>query len=107
MAFAIAAAASCVLGWLVYRAIGRRPDEDAPLNRRAEQLVGAHAVVSEAFVNGEGKVRVGDSRWLAEGPPLREGTAVVVTAARGARLVVRDAGAPDQGSSADDAASTG
>jgi membrane protein implicated in regulation of membrane protease activity len=36
---------------------------------------------------------VGDSQWLAEGPPLDEGAAVVVTAVRGARLVVRDAGA--------------
>lgn len=91
--FAIAAAASCVLGWFVYRALPGRRGEDAQLNLRAQQLLGAHATVSEPFVNGEGKVRVGDSQWLAEGPPLRQGTAVVVTAVHGARLVVREAGA--------------
>jgi hypothetical protein len=89
--FAIAAAASCVLGWFVYRASGRRPTEADLLNRRAVQLIGASATVCEDIVNGEGKVRVGDSLWLAEGPPLRAGTAVVVTAVHGARLVVREA----------------
>lgn len=90
-AFAAAAAVSCVLGWFVYRTMPGRRGHDASLNRRALQLVGAHAVVCEAFVNGEGKVRIGDSQWLAEGPALREGSAVVVTAVRGARLVVRGA----------------
>lgn len=92
--FAIAAAASCVLGWFVYRALPSRRGDEAMLNRRAQALIGARATVCEGFVNGEGKVRVGDSQWLAEGPPLRVGTAVVVTAVRGARLVVREAGAP-------------
>jgi inner membrane protein len=89
--FAIAAALSCVLGWFVYRALPGRHGVDATLNRRAQQLVGARAVVCEPIVNGEGKVRVGDSQWLAEGPALQEGAAVVVTAVRGARLVVREA----------------
>jgi membrane protein implicated in regulation of membrane protease activity len=90
-AFAAAAGFSCVLGWFVYRTMPGRRGEDTLLNRRALQLVGARAIVCDAFVNGEGKVRVGDSLWLAEGPTLHEGDAVIVTAVRGARLVVRDA----------------
>ena len=89
--FVVAAAASCVLGWFVYRVLPGRRGPAGLLNHRAQQLVGAQAVVCEALVNGEGKVRIGDGQWLAAGPALPEGSAVVVTDVRGARLVVRAA----------------
>jgi membrane protein implicated in regulation of membrane protease activity len=50
--------------------------------------VGAHGVVCSNIQNGEGKVRLGDTVWLAEGPNLPEGTSVVVKSVRGARVVV-------------------
>lgn len=91
LAFAVAAAASCVTGWFVYRALPRPANDGANLNQRAAQLVGARGVVSEALRHGQGKVRIGDSQWLAEGPDLAVGDAVVIAAARGTRLVVRPA----------------
>jgi membrane protein implicated in regulation of membrane protease activity len=91
-AFAAAAAVSCVIGFFVYRTLPGRRRAETTLNRRGAQLVGARAVVCEAFVSGQGKVRVGDSLWLAEGPALAAGEAVVVTAVHGARLEVREAG---------------
>ena len=42
-------------------------------------------------MNGEGKVRLGDSIWLAEGPALDEGTPVIVRSVRGTRVVVEAA----------------
>jgi membrane protein implicated in regulation of membrane protease activity len=88
--FAGFAAASCVLGWFVYRRLPAR-DRPTTLNRRALALVGARATVCDDFVNGQGKVRLGDGSWLAEGPPLGAGALVIVTDVRGARLVVRAA----------------
>ncbi len=51
-------------------------------------MVGAHGTVCEAFVNGRGKVRIGDTVWLADGPDLAEGAPVVVAGVRGTRLDV-------------------
>ena len=86
--FATASALSCVAGYFVYRRIDHpRPDE-TPLNQRDMLMVGAHGVVCSNIVNGEGKVRLGDTVWLAEGPSLSEGTSIVVKSVHGARVVV-------------------
>ena len=52
------------------------------LNRRAEQLVGRVLLLEEAIEGGRGKVRVGDTLWLAEGAELPAGTRVKVTGVR-------------------------
>lgn len=58
------------------------------LNRPAGELVGRTATVEEELVAGRGKVRVGDTVWLAEGPDLPEGTSVRIAAHRDVVLVV-------------------
>jgi len=58
------------------------------LNRRAEQLVGRVLLLEEAIEGGRGKVRVGDTLWLAEGAELPAGTRVKVTGARRDALLV-------------------
>jgi hypothetical protein len=58
------------------------------LNRRPDQLVGRVLVVEDAIEGGRGKVRVGDTLWIAEGPDLPVGTQVRVTAAQGTVLRV-------------------
>jgi inner membrane protein len=46
----------------------RGDDSDQPLlNRRAEQLVGRTATLSEAIVEGRGRVRLGDTMWRISG----------------------------------------
>jgi inner membrane protein len=89
--FIIASALSCGIGFFVYRSFKRHKPEDDTLNQRNESMVGAKGVVCETFLNGAGKVRLGDSVWLAEGPDLREGAAVVVKSVRGARVIVEEA----------------
>ena len=62
-------------------------------------MIGARGTVCQAFVNGRGKVRIGDTVWLADGPDLAEGTPVVVAGVRGTRLEVtgqREAGADSE-----------
>ena len=87
--FVVAALLSCALGYFVYRRFGVAAADQ--LNRRNLQLVGAHGVVCEKLVNGEGKVRLGDTVWLAEGPDLAAGAPVVVKSVRGLRVVVEAA----------------
>jgi membrane protein implicated in regulation of membrane protease activity len=45
-------------------------------------------VVFEAIVNGQGKVSLGDSVWLAQGPDMPVGASVVVTGLRGTIVIV-------------------
>ncbi len=64
------------------------------LNERGAQKVGRRAVVGDAFVNGAGKVRMGDTLWIAEsedGANLAAGAMVEITRADGAKLFVKPA----------------
>jgi len=61
------------------------------LNRRSVQLVGRVVMVDEAITHGRGKVRIGDTLWLVEGPDTPAGAQVRVTAAQGAVLRVERA----------------
>jgi hypothetical protein len=88
--FAVASALACVAGYFIYRRSDQFQSTDAPLNRRDVSIVGNRGVVLADFANGEGKVRLGDTVWLAEGPNLTEGTHVVVKSVRGARVIVED-----------------
>jgi inner membrane protein len=89
--FILASALSCAGGFFVYRRFGRTKPDDDTLNQRNMSLVGAKGIVCQSFSNGTGKVRLGDSVWLAEGPNLQEGASVVVTSVRDARVIVEAA----------------
>jgi membrane protein implicated in regulation of membrane protease activity len=88
--FAAASALSCLVGYFVYRGLNRPVAGDLALNQRNLHVVGAHGVVCEAIVDGRGKVRLGDSVWLAEGPDLPAGTRIAVTSVRGTLVVVAE-----------------
>jgi inner membrane protein len=85
--FIAASIVSCTAGYFVYRRFAPR-DDATPLNQRNRLMIGAKGVVCAAFTNGHGKVRLGDSVWLAEGPDLSEGTPVIVKSMRGTALIV-------------------
>jgi hypothetical protein len=90
--FAAASLVSCAIGYFVYRkvmAAGR--DDEVLLNQRERAMVGQKGTVEAAFVNGRGKVRLGDSLWLAEGVNLAAGDAVVVKSVRGTTVIVEAA----------------
>lgn len=79
--------------WIGRRWLMRHPIEstDPLLNDRAARLIGRQVVVSQSIIGGEGKVKVGDSEWLASGPDMPEGSRVTITGANGARLTVEAA----------------
>lgn len=89
--FVAASALSSLAGYFIYRRLHRPRRGELRLNERNLAMVGARGIVSDAFVNGHGKVRLGDGVWLATGPDLAEGTPVVVSAVRGTRLFVEAA----------------
>lgn len=83
-------AGECVASLLIARRWMRRPGPsmDDELNQRGARLIGARAVVDEALAGGQGRVRVGDSSWTAEGPDLPAGAVVRIIAVSGNRLTV-------------------
>lgn len=86
--FAVFAIASCLVYWKFLRPVAERRDDQPLLNRRGAQLVGQRFVVSDAIVNGRGKIRVGDGEWLASGPDIPAGSEVEVVAVDGTTLTV-------------------
>lgn len=68
-------------------------DSDHPqLNLRGARVVGETALVVEDFAGGRGKVRLGDSQWLAtaqDGSNPATGSRVAIIATKGTELIVR------------------
>lgn len=86
--FAVATALSCIGGYFVYRGKEWEHGGEVPLNAPRRSMVGARGTVCQTIVNGRGKVRIGDTVWLADGPDLAEGAPVIVAGVRGTRLEV-------------------
>ena len=61
---------------------------DPNMNKRAERMAGEIAVVVEAISGGTGRVKHGDSEWLARGPDTGVGSHVRITGSDGAVLIV-------------------
>jgi hypothetical protein len=85
--FAVLSVALIVVGRLWFK---RHPiQSDQPhLNRRGEQYVRRVFTLSEAIVNGEGKVQVDDSTWKVQGPDCPAGSKVRVSGVDGVVLIV-------------------
>ncbi|UIP07025.1 NfeD family protein [Erythrobacter sp. SDW2] len=70
---------------------------DPLLNKRGARLVGETAVVVQDFAGGSGRVKLGDSEWLAKGIDMKAGERVRVTGSEGAILLVAPADAIEAG----------
>lgn len=80
--FGVLAILTAVYWWRRQR--GSVESGDQPnLNRRGHELIGRTFVVQQAIVEGRGKIKVGDSVWMAVGPDAAVGTPVRVTAQNG------------------------
>jgi len=74
---------------------GKRVLKDHPvvaaepkMNQRGERVVGETVVVTQAIEGGSGRVRLGDSEWLAKGADAIVGTRLKVVGHDGVVLVV-------------------
>ena len=58
------------------------------MNDRTAKLIGRTVEVCEPIVGGEGRVKVGDGAWTANGPDMPAGARVRITGAAGSVLLV-------------------
>lgn len=65
---------------------------DPKMNRRGARLAGETAIVVQALEAGQGRVRHGDSEWLARGADAAVGARVRITGSDGAVLLVEPLG---------------
>lgn len=66
-----------------------RTATDRPhLNERGQALVGRQLTLTEPIVDGEGRVRIGDTQWRVRGPNLAAGTRIEISQADSATLIV-------------------
>lgn len=61
---------------------------DPLMNRRGARMVGQTALVVQAIEHGSGRVKVGDSEWIAQGPDVAAGERVRIRGTEGAILLV-------------------
>ncbi len=61
------------------------------LNDRSAQYLGRVVVVEDAISGGRGRVRVGDTLWMASGADAPKGAHVRITGAKGSVFVVEPA----------------
>lgn len=85
--FAVGAVGAVYMG---RRYLKENPIEssDPLLNDRIARLIGRQVTVVEPITGGEGKVKVGDTVWLAAGPDAPTGARMRIIGADGARLKV-------------------
>lgn len=86
LVFVVAGLLALLLGRALYRRILSRRDGASEIGRGP---VHEHGVVVDPIVDGRGKVKVRDTVWLAAGPDLAPGTAIVVLRREGTLLHVR------------------
>ncbi|KAB7741143.1 NfeD family protein [Parvibaculum sedimenti] len=78
---ALFAVLSVIAVWTSRRYFARHevPSDHPLLNQRARTYVGRNYTLELAIRNGRGKIRIGDTLWLVEGPDLPAGATVHVT----------------------------
>jgi membrane protein implicated in regulation of membrane protease activity len=85
---------SLIIAFSARRFLRDRPIEssDPLMNRRGARLVGQTAQVTQAIAHGTGRVKLGDSEWIAHGPDIAAGEHVRVSGSEGAVLLVEPLG---------------
>lgn len=81
---------SLIIAFSAKRFLRDKPIEssDPLMNRRGARLVGETALVVQAIEHGSGRVKLGDSEWIARGPSVAAGERVRVSGSEGAILLV-------------------
>ena len=85
--FAVLSVASLFIGRNWLRRSGGNSEEPT-LNMRGASLIGRTADLIDPIHNGRGRVKIGDTVWIAAGPDLPAGTRVKVIGSDGSDLMV-------------------
>lgn len=87
--FLVLALAAAYLGTRIMK--NNTASDEPLLNQPGVQLIGRTATLAEPIREGRGRIQLGDTMWLVQGPDLEAGTRVKVTGTRGSELVVEQA----------------
>ena len=88
IAFVVLSLVAALAGRRFLNQYGAVDIDDPLLNERGRQLVGRTAVLSEPILEGQGRVRIGETVWRVSGPDLPAGTRVRVVDAKSNTLLV-------------------
>jgi membrane protein implicated in regulation of membrane protease activity len=85
--FAVLSVISVFVGrrWLIR---SNASSDEPTLNERGLSLIGRTADLIDPIVNGHGRVKIGDTVWMVDGPDLPLGAKVKVVGSRGSNLRV-------------------
>jgi hypothetical protein len=92
--FGVVAVGFVISGRTVFKGLRKRPTSHPNLNDRFANMVGQHGEAATAFVDQRGKVKVGDTVWLAMQSgevAIRPGDRIVVVGADKGFLQVQSA----------------
>src|SRR5689334_20544539 len=90
--FGVAALALVTAGRTVFKGLRYRAATHPNLNDRTANMIGQKGLAATSFAGGQGKVKFGDTVWLAQQADSRaisEGDQVVVAGAEGTTLKVK------------------
>ncbi len=90
--FAIVAVAFLVAGRTWFKGLRRTAASHPNLNDRLASMIGQRGEAATSFDGGDGKVKIGDTVWLArqvDDTVIVEGDQIVVSGAEGGTLTVR------------------
>jgi membrane protein implicated in regulation of membrane protease activity len=90
--FGVVAVAFVVSGRTIFRGLRSRATSHPNLNDRVAAMIGHKGEAASSFDGGQGKVKIGDTVWLAEqvdDAVIVEGDQVVVAGADGTTLKVK------------------
>jgi membrane protein implicated in regulation of membrane protease activity len=90
--FGVTATAFVSAGRTFFKGLRKRPSTHPNLNDRLSKMVGQRGEAATSFESDQGKVKIGDSVWLAQqtdGTVIVEGDQVVVVGADGTTLKVK------------------
>jgi len=87
---------SLIAAFSAKRFLGEKPIEssDPLMNRRGARMVGETALVTAAIEHGSGRVKVGDSEWIARGVETAAGERVRIIGTDGSTLLVEPMAPP-------------
>lgn len=75
----------------IWLAKHQRNQPPSTLNRRGSQYIGRHFTLTDAIINGVGKLNIDDTVWRVSGPDIAAGNQVVVEGMDGTILQVKQA----------------
>lgn len=86
--FAVLTVAAALVGRRLYARLHQPIDTEPALNRRAESFVGSTHTLGTPILDGQGRLRLGDTTWKVVGPDLPTGTRIRIIGVDGIALKV-------------------